>query len=216
MQKTDLTDRQRQILEFMGSYISEKGYPPTLRDICAYFDIASVNGVKKHLDALQKKGFISVDNNKSRGIILNREEQNNAEPEEIADGGSFITVPLIGRVAAGMPALSEQNREGYLRIDASMVRYKDNVFALKVRGESMINAGIFENDFIIVSPSAPVRNDDIVVASYEGEVTVKRYQRKGNKVYLIPENENFKTIEIENDPGFSIPGKVVGLIRNYN
>ncbi len=209
--KEKLTERQKAILDFILDYIEENGYPPTYREIGAEFQIASTFGVKRHIDALVKKGYLTVESNSSRAMtVLNRSEAEKSTNEE------FIEVPLVGRVAAGYPVLAEENIEDTIKLHKDFVGRKSNLFALRVRGDSMINAGIFEGDVVIVEQNRNPRNGDIVVALLDGESTLKRFSRENDKIFLLPENESYSPISVNKSSDFSIIGKIVGLFRNYN
>ena len=211
--KNQLTERQQEILSFISQFRDANGYPPTLREIGKKFDISSTFGVKRHLDALVKKGYLNVESNASRGISL----IHNLFPGPNYDrDNEFSKIPIVGRVAAGSPILAIENIEGSVVIDNSFMKRTDDCFALKVKGDSMINAGIFEGDLVIVSPSKESVNGDTVVARLDDEVTVKTFEKKKNKVRLIPENENYDPIEVDDKKEFSIIGKVVGVIRWFN
>ena len=211
--KNQLTERQQEILSFISQFRDANGYPPTLREIGKKFDISSTFGVKRHLDALVKKGYLNVESNASRGISL----IHSLFPGPNYDrDNEFSKIPIVGRVAAGSPILAIENIEGSVVIDNSFMKRTDDCFALKVKGDSMINAGIFEGDLVIVSPSKESVNGDTVVARLDDEVTVKTFEKKKNKVRLIPENENYDPIEVDDKKEFSIIGKVVGVIRWFN
>lgn len=206
--KTELTDRQREILDFIQAFISENGFPPTFREIASNFNIASTFGVKRHIDALVKKGYLSSISNSGRTLSLVNQNTPKAEiPFEI---------PIVGRVAAGYPILAEENIEGTLSIDPSLIRRKKECFGLKVKGDSMINAGIFEGDLVIISPQKECTDGDIVVALLDDEATMKRFVKEGDQIYLKPENENYSVIDLNKYSNFSIIGKVVGVFRSYN
>lgn len=209
--KNKLTDRQQQILSFIEQYRDEVGYPPTLREIGKKFDISSTFGVKRHLDALVKKGYLNIESNASRGITI---LQNNES--QLRRTNTFTQVPIVGRVAAGTPINAVENYEGTIVIDPQFIKKSEDCFALKVRGDSMINAGIFEDDLLIVSPNEETINGDIVVAMLDDEVTVKKLERKNSAVRLIPENDNYKPIEVSSRKNFSIVGKVLGVFRWIN
>lgn len=208
--KKDLTPRQQEILDFIAQFVEENGYPPTLREMGSKFEIASTNGVKRHLDALQKKGYLNITSYSSRAITINSEFQNSRVIE------TSVEIPIVGRVAAGYPILAEENIEGTLTLDKNLTSKKENCFALKVKGDSMINAGIFEGDIVIVAQQKDARNGDIIVAMIGDETTLKRFEKNEAKVRLIPENKNYKPIEINNPDEFSIIGKVTGVMRWYN
>ena len=208
--KNQLTDRQKEILDFIKEYLGFNGYPPTLREIAKQFNIASTFGIKRHLDALQKKGYLSVESFASRAISLTE------NPTEKNQQNNSVEIPVVGRVAAGYPIMSEENIEGSISIQSGLLKNKSEIFGLKVKGESMKNAGIFEGDIIIVNQQKDAVNGDIVVALLDNEATVKRFLIKNNKITLMPENENYNPIEVNNSDEFSIIGKVMGVFRWFN
>ena len=210
--KNVLTDRQQEILDFIQEYIGIKGFPPTFREIAKHFNLASTFGVKRHIDALVKKGFLSNESKTSRTLSILSDGLNKSK--QVFD--NLIGIPIVGRVAAGQPILAEENIEGNLLLDASMVKAKTECFGLKVRGDSMINAGIFEGDLVIVSPQQNAVNGDIVVALLHDEATMKRFIVNENIIYLMPENERYQPIEVNQREDFSIIGKVIGVFRTYN
>jgi repressor LexA len=211
-----LTDRQQEILSFLQQFLQENGYPPTLREIGKHFNISSTFGVKRHLEALEKKGYLNILSNASRGISITRDEFSNTNSAEIFQLDSIRKIPIVGRVAAGSPILAEENIEGAITIDSNFIRKSENSFALKVKGDSMIDAGIFEGDLVIISPQSTANNGDIIVARIDDEVTVKIYENKNQQIKLIPQNKNYLPIIIENKNDFSIVGKVTGVIRWLN
>lgn len=211
--KQNLTDRQKEILNFILEYIEFNGYPPTLREIGKKFDISSTFGVKRHLEALVKKGCLEIESNSSRAITITDIGFNSSD---IKTSTRTIEIPIVGRVAAGQPILAMENIEGGVSIDSSFIKNPSNCFALRVKGDSMINAGIFENDLIIVSPNKEFHNGDIVVALIDGEATVKRFLREKDAIILKPENENYSPIILKNSSNFSIIGKILSVIRWYN
>lgn len=208
----ELTERQSDILQFIREFIDFNGYPPTYREIGKKFGIASTFGVKRHLDALIKKGHLSMEENSSRTISLTQQSLQQVRK----DADSVIDLPIVGRVAAGYPILAEQNIEGSITIQSSLIGNSENCFGLKVRGDSMIEAGIFEGDIVIVNSQKNAANGDIIVAMLSDEATLKRYERKSQTVYLIPENSSYSPIEVNNREDFSIIGKVLGVFRWYN
>lgn len=211
--KKQLTERQEQILSFIHEYRNKNGFPPTLREIGKKFDIASTFGVKRHLEALEKKGYLKVEANASRAISLIPDEEFEPTTTDNINLSSSRQVPLVGRVAAGSPIMAIENVEGHITIDPTLLRKNDKGFALKVMGDSMINAGIFDDDVVVVASNKEVRNYDIVVAMLDGEVTVKRFEKRNSHIQLIPENDNYSPIPIENKNEFKIIGKVVGVMR---
>lgn len=213
--KKQLTERQEEILNFIQQYQQECGYPPTLREIGKKFDISSTFGVKKHLDALTKKGYLNIQSNASRGISINKDESVNSLSIDVLEIENY-KIPIVGRVAAGFPILAEENIEGSVLMDPVFLKKSSDNFALKVKGDSMIDAGIFEGDIVIVSPKQVVNNGDIVVAQISDEVTVKIYEFKNQVITLIPQNKSYPPIVVENKEDFSIVGKVTGVLRLIN
>ncbi len=212
-----VTARQTEILSFIVSFQNEIGYPPTLREIATQFKMKSTFGVKRHLDALAKKGMIKVENNTSRGItVLSQVALTEAPQNSHSSHSPYREIPIIGTVAAGLPIFALENREGSLIVDSAFLNRSDNVFALKVKGDSMMNAGIYERDYVIVAPDNAPKNNDIVVALIEDEATVKRFERLTNKILLKPENDKYQPIEITSAKDFSILGKVVGVVRWFH
>lgn len=203
----DLTEKQQQILEFIKEYVNNFNYPPTYREIGKYFNISSTNGVKRHVDALQKKGYLDLLKNASRTLSLKHNEPKNND--------NLFDIPVVGRVAAGYPILSDENIESTITIDTSFFKVNNNCFALKVKGNSMIKAGILENDFVIINQQNTAINGDIIVALVNDEATLKRYYNKNGNVILIPENDDFSPINVNFSDKFTIIGKVVGVIRFY-
>jgi repressor LexA len=203
----DLTKRQREIFEFIKQSVTELGRPPSLREIGEKFGINSTNGVRTALDALERKGYIHRNRYLSRGIELLKEA-----PEHM-DQKQLMMVPIVGRVAAGAPLWAEQNIEGNFCIDRSFVT-GEQIFALRVKGESMKNAGILDGDFVLVRRQDTADSGDVVVAQVGDEATVKRYFPEKKRVRLEPENPDFGPIIIDKGlVGFFIAGKVIGLLR---
>lgn len=213
--KKQLTDRQEEILTFIQQYQRESGYPPTLREIGKRFDISSTFGVKRHLDALVKKGYLNILSNASRGISINKDESFASIPINISESETN-KIPIVGRVAAGFPILSEENIEGTVLIDPTFMKKSENCFALKVKGDSMIDAGIFEGDLVIITPQSNANNGDIIVARIHDEVTVKIYEFKNQVIKLIPQNKDYVPIVVENKEEFAVVGKVTGVLRWLN
>lgn len=214
--KNKLTDRQAEILNFIQQFRQETGYPPTLREIARHFQIASTFGVKRHLEALVQKGYINTEKNASRGITLIRKNTEEVINHSLPDENIFVRVPVVGRVAAGIPIDAVENIEGSLVIDPSFLKKSKDAFALRVKGDSMINAGINDGDLVVVSPNEQARNGDIVVAMLNNEATVKRFEQRNNKIKLIAENDSYLPIEIKSNDEFKIIGKVKGVVRWLN
>jgi repressor LexA len=214
--KKKLTDRQNEILIFIKEFVTENGFPPTLREIGKRFQISSTFGVKRHLDALEKKGYLIVESNASRGICVIREEDDYQNISENIKNEFFNKIPIVGRVAAGSPILAMENIDGSVIIDPSFIKNAEDAFALRVLGDSMVDAGIFEGDLVIVSPNEKGINGDIIVAMFDDEVTVKSMELKNGKISLIPKNNNYQPIRVEKNNSFSIIGKVKGVVRWLN
>lgn len=208
-----LTQRQEDILKFIHDFIQTNRFPPSYREIGTHFNITSTFGVKRHLDALIKKGHINIDSKSNRSISLTEASLSkfNSNTEN-----NSVEIAILGRVAAGYPILSEQNIEGTLFIDSSLIKRGNNYFGLKVRGESMIEDGIFEGDTVIVKSQNSANNNEIIIAMVDKDTTVKRYKKNKSKIELIPANKDFKPITITPESDFSILGKVVGVYRTYN
>jgi len=205
-----LTERQQAIYDFIAETIRGRGAPPTIREIMDVFEINSTNGVRTTLAALEKKGHIRRHARLSRGIEL----VDYVEPTTLA--ADFREVPLIGRVAAGEPILATQNIESTLQVDRSFVPASGIVFALRVHGESMKDAGILDGDIVMARQQESAERGDIVVAQIGDEATVKRYSPDSDCIRLLPENEAFDPIIVPWDAvDFSIAGKVVGLMRRF-
>jgi repressor LexA len=197
-----LSAKQEEILEFIKQEILGKGYPPSVRDICQAVGLKSTSSVHAHLEKLEEYGYIRRDPAKSRTIEI-LDDTFGAQRREL------VNVPEVGTVAAGMPLLADQNITDYIPIPAEMLPNAET-FILKVRGESMINAGIFNGDRLIVERQNTARNGEIVVALIDDSATVKRFYKEKGHVRLQPENDAMEPIII---PDCRILGKVVGLFR---
>jgi repressor LexA len=199
----NLTERQKSILSFLKDFIKKRGYPPTVREIAGHFRMAGPKGAKKHLDRLAAKGHIRKLPGCSRAIEILTDPP--LTPARM--------VPIIGQVRAGSPALAQEQVEGHLAVDEDFAPWK-NAFLLRVKGDSMVQAGILEGDYALVKPQSSAENGEIVVALVGEEATVKRFHRSGKQIRLDPANDRLDPIKIA--PGsaeFRILGKVVGLVR---
>jgi len=215
------------ILAYLADCLNERGRPPTLREIGTAFGIASTNGVRYYLDRLEQAGKIRRDRWTSRGIELQAIEGRSSEPEprtapvrgrQDVPGPrpEFLEIPLIGRVAAGAPILAEEHVEDTYVVDSSFARGGTH-FALRVQGDSMKNAGIFNGDVVIVRHDAAPRSGDIAVVVIGDEATVKRYFPRKDKLLLFPENDDYEPIEVKpTDPDVRVAGKVVGVFRRLD
>lgn len=199
----ELTSRQAQILDLIRETVRTNGYPPTVREICAALDLSSPSTVHAHLTNLEQLGLIKRDPAKPRALELVREPR---PPRPL---------PLVGQVAAGAPILADENIEEFVDVPAFM-RHDDGDFVLRVRGDSMIGAGIFDADLVVIHPKAEARNGEIVVARVSGvgddEATAKRIYRDGSTVRLVAENENYDPIVVD-AAQVDVVGQVVGVLR---
>lgn len=197
-----ITDKQREILEYIKKEILNRGYPPTVRDICEAVNLKSTSSVHSHLETLEKNGYIRRDPTKPRAIEIVDDNFNLTRRE-------FANVPLIGQVAAGQPLLAVENIESYFPIPTEFMPNAES-FMLKVKGESMINAGIFDGDNILVEKCDNVYNGDIVVALIDDSATVKTFYKEDGHIRLQPENDTMDPIIV---PDCKIVGKVFGVFR---
>lgn len=202
-----LTPRQAEILQLLKDYQANSGMPPTRAEIATQLGFKSANAAEEHLKALAKKGFIEMMPGTSRGIRLIEEDPVANEPE-------FAGLPLVGRVAAGQPILATEHIDQYYQLDASLFHPAAD-FLLKVSGMSMKDIGIMDGDLLAVHKTTEARQGEVVVARVEEEVTVKRFRREGQFVYLHPENSDFDVIKVDlTQQFFAIEGLAVGVIRN--
>ncbi len=200
----EITDRQKQLLEFIVKQIREHNLPPSISEMATYLKVKSKNAVAKLLSALEEEGFIET-SGKARGITVL-----DALGEALDKG--LVRVPVLGNIQAGSPHLAEEHVEEWINLPQTLIKSRRDVFLLRVRGDSMINAGIYEGDLVIVRPTKDVRNNDIVVALLHDEATVKRFIQIKNRAYLKAENPDYKDIYPKEE--WMVQGKVVGVIRN--
>lgn len=200
---TDLSAREQEILNLLRQGLIENGYPPTVREICALTGLRSTATVHAYLERLEKKGYIKKAEDKPRAISIVNNDEN------YADAVEAVLVPLVGEVAAGNPILATENIEATIPLPKDMVRDSE-CFLLRIRGESMVEAGILPGDLVVVRRQNSADNGDIVVAMLQNDATVKRFFKEKNKIRLQPENSTM-------DPIYStevnILGKVIGLLR---
>ena len=199
-----ITQKQTEILEYIKQEILKKGYPPTVRDICNAVNLKSTSSVHAHLETLEKNGYIRRDPTKPRAIEIIDDSFNLSRRE-------FVNVPMVGRVAAGEPILATENIDNYFPIPSEFVP-NNEVFMLEIKGESMINAGIFDGDNILVQKQDTARNGDMVVALVEDSATVKTFYKEDGHIRLQPENDNLAPIIV---PDCKILGKVISLYRRF-
>lgn len=202
-----LTKRQAEILSFIRECLKENGVPPTHNEIAMQFGLKGTYGVRQHLRLMEKKGYLHLSQGKARGIRLNSAISSLYDPE-------IHEIPLLGRIAAGHPVLAVENVEDHFKISAGVFHGKD-LFALRVQGDSMINAGIKAGDIAIINQQPKVHNGEIAAVLIDDEATLKRVMLEPNRVRLKAENDHFQDIIItsETDRRFRIAGRFVGLIR---
>ena len=199
---SELNDKQLLIYEFLKDFTSEKGYPPTVREICKAVGLKSTSSVHGHLKHLEKEGLIKRDPTKPRAL-------------EIVDSvvkKEMINVPIIGRVTAGLPILANENIEDSFPLPVDYVKHNNDLFMLKISGSSMIKAGILDGDFAIIERTQTASNGDKIVALIENEATLKTFYRENDHIRLQPENDEMEPIIVDN---CSILGKLIGIYRTY-
>lgn len=208
-----ITKRQQQIYDFIRAYQQEKGYPPSVREMAAAVGLSSPSTVHAHLSALEDHGLIKRDKTKPRALEVFDQDGTSVKTAEVRampDRGS-VSLPLVGRVAAGMPILAEQNVEDTFTLPTEIVTDSSS-FVLEVHGNSMVNVGIYNGDYIVVREQKSAMNGEIVVAMIDGEATVKTFYKEHGRVRLQPENDAMEPIFATNP---AILGKVVALLRRF-
>jgi repressor LexA len=218
-----LTRRQRQVLDFITASISERGYPPTLREIGEHFGIRSTNGVNDHLKALEKKGHLRREDLKSRAMRpvhmpVNGDASKGSDPAipiTKALEEEMYEIPIVGRVAAGQPILAVENIEDTVRVDRFFLGNHQGLFGLRIVGESMIEDGILDGDYVFVKKTPSAKAGDIVVAMIDEEATVKRYYPENDKIRFEPANSNMRPIVVKKSDfrAVDLLGVVVGVYR---
>ena len=197
-----ISAKQQEILDYIKSQILERGFPPAVRDICEAVHLKSTSSVHSHLETLEKNGYIRRDPSKPRAIEILDDNFNMLRRE-------MVNVPVVGRVAAGQPILAEENIESYFPVPAEFIP-RSGAFMLTVKGESMINAGIFENDRLLVKRQNTAENGDMIVALIDDSATVKTYYKEDGYYRLQPENDAMEPIIVEQ---MDVLGKVIGVFR---
>ena len=194
-----LTDIQRLVLKYVQDHLMQDHRPPTVREVMRHFKWNSPQSARKHLLALEEKGYLEREDHTARGLKL-------AEDSSVG-----ISIPILGRVAAGMPLLAEENRDGTMVVDPGMGRGGKNLFALVVRGDSMVDAHILPGDKVIVQQTSHAGPGDVVVALLDGEATVKTFRKSGSRIFLEPANPKYDPIPVSETQDFRVIGKVVGV-----
>lgn len=213
-----LTSRQREVFEFIKERIGQNNRPPTLREIGLRFGISSTNGVRSILAALVKKGYIARSPKLSRGIDLPQGMREPKLPADFsAEESQVAEIPIVGRVAAGSPILAVENLEGTVVVDREFLMRQNNVFALRVHGDSMKDAGIHNGDLVFARQQKTAERGQIVVALIGEETTVKYYYPESGRVRLEPANEAYGPIIVDSSmPDFSVLGRIIGVMRRYH
>ncbi len=212
----EITDRQKEILSYIQRTSEERGFPPTIREIGEEMDIRSTNGVNDHLKALERKGFLTRGEQQSRSLVPTKRARMILGLGAKRNDPAMIEIPLLGKVAAGAPLLAQENIEDTVRIDSFLLGGSGKeVFALRVKGHSMIDDGIHDGDFIFVKKAPSAASGEIVVALIEDEATVKRYFPEGDKVRFQPANKDMSPIYVSKADfrQTMILGRVVGVYR---
>lgn len=205
-----ISAKQQRVLDYIRTFTRQHGYPPAVRDICQGLDLKSTSTAHGYLERLEKQGYIRRDPSKTRAIELMDDHD---APQQSSVDAHAVNVPLLGQVAAGQPILAEENFEEYLPMPKMVASYDaKEMFALEIKGESMIKAGILNGDKIIVRQTQAAENGDIIVAMIDDEATCKRFFKEKDRVRLQPENDMMEPMYFED---VQILGKVIGLIRNY-
>lgn len=205
MEYGKITQKQSEILEYMKNEILNRGFPPSVREICEAVHLKSTSSVHSHLETLEKNGYIRRDPTKPRAIEIVDDNFNLVRRET-------VNVPIIGKVSAGQPLLAVENIDGYFPIPSEYMP-NNKTFMLVVQGDSMINAGIFNGDYVIVEQQQTAENGQKVVALVEDSATVKTFYKEDGHIRLQPENDIMEPIIVEQDQFFQILGKVIGVFR---
>ena len=208
----DLAPRQREVLEVIASWVQQRGIPPSLREIGDVLGIRSTNGVADHIKALVRKGYIE----RVSGSGIARGLRLTAKCTGTFHESSTVVVPIVGQVAAGAPILAQENYDGSIHVDSSMVPAGSTVFALRIRGDSMIGDGILDGDTVFVKQQSTARKGEIVIAMVEDEATCKRFYNEGDHVRLQPSNPDMAPILVAANQPLVLLGVVVGLYRGIS
>jgi len=208
MPSGSLSSKQQEILDYMKTCILEKGYPPAVREICDAVHLKSTSSVHAHLETLEERGYIRKDPTKPRAIEILDDTFNLSRRE-------LVNIPIIGTVSCGSPILAEENITGYFPVTPEYLHVSDkNTFMLKVKGDSMINAGILDGDLVMVEEANTARNAEIVVALIDDSATVKTFYKENGYIRLQPENDTMDPIIVEGN-NMQVIGKVIGLFRTF-
>jgi repressor LexA len=207
-----VNEKQQKILDFLNEQIEKNGYPPSVREICSAVGFKSTSTVHGYLEKLRKEGLINKAPSKPRAlrVIDSNKNSKQSKMKEVYSGKEMVEVPIVGKVTAGQPILAVENIEDTFPLPLDFVQ-NSSAFMLRVRGDSMIEAGIFDNDYILIKQQSTANNGDIVVALIEDEATVKTFYKENGYVRLQPENKYYEPIIVKDN--LSILGKVIGVFR---
>ena len=207
--ENELSKNELNILNYIRKQVAEVGYPPSVRELCKAVGLKSTSSVHLYLSRLAEKGYIKKGNLKTRALKVNGESVGETKDTDM------LEIPLVGQVAAGLPILAEENIEEYVKLPTSMVKQNtksEGTYMLKVKGDSMINVGIYSGDYIIVAKCNTAENGQIIVALIDDEATVKTFYKEKDHIRLQPENDTMEPIIVKD---VQVIGKVVGLIRRF-
>ena len=210
-----LTKKQKEVFDYIKSYFDENGFSPTQKEIKDHFGLKSFGSVNRYIKYLNEADLIELDWNARRGIKLLSSDNKPSEAEIKTINSDVTDVPLLGDVAAGIPIEAIENCQDFITIPTSMVRKSGKIFALNVKGDSMINDGILEGDYLICKHQSNANMGQTVIAIVNNEATVKRYHKKKSHIELIAANDNYAPIIVTPEDDFHIAGLVVGLFRQY-
>ncbi|MBE7029225.1 MAG: transcriptional repressor LexA [Ruminococcaceae bacterium] len=205
----NLTRKQKEVFEYIKNYIDNNGYPPSVRDICTGVNLSSPSSVHAHINSLVEMGYLKKDTLKKRALTISEEYKDEESYSGSENGVDYLEVPVIGQVAAGQPILAVENIERTFPLPMDFAKNKD-VFMLRVKGDSMINAGIFDGDYVIVRREDTASNGDVIVALVDDSATVKTFYKENGYFRLQPENDSMSPIIVDE---LRVLGKVVGLYR---
>lgn len=209
-----LTKKQHEVYTFIKTYSEENGYAPTQREIKEAFELKSFGSVQRYLKYLKEAGYLSQDWNSKRGLTLvgNKNGPTNVESES---NDHSTSIPLLGDIAAGIPIEAIEECDNHITISEDMIKPGHKHYALRVKGDSMIEDGILDGDMAVIRYKTTAGTGETIVAIVDGEATLKKYQKKKNLIELIPANSSMSPIIVQNDQDFKIAGQLVGLIRTY-
>jgi repressor LexA len=208
-----LTARQTVVYDYIVESLQTEGIPPTVREIANGLGFKSLNSVREHLRLIEKKGFVELRPGVARGIFPKKMEEENSNSQQVTPENANV-LPIIGSVSAGTPITAEENIDSNMVVDSDIFG-GDNLFVFRVDGDSMVDAGVENGDFVVVHKQASASDGEKVVVLLDGDTTLKTYYKKSDHIVLHPENEIYRDIIVTPDQHFSIAGKMVGLVRRF-